>query len=529
MDKKISQKKVSKERPAEHKPLSFSTTMRNPQRIAGFLNCVLPYEGEVLTNSLIIKIIKHIIGEKLYTPMYVKHSARLKEIFISDAKYSNEELDEIILNSDQNHKEAGFDKGWPSRFDTMYKLPMEFGFVYYAMNEPLIISNVGHMLIDAFNESPQNDEKIQNVFLNSLMKYQTNNPFRKNANINVPLLLLLNTIKELKNYGYDNGVFTKEISLFICWRDSNYKALAKFIHELRCSHGYTYSDDTIYDICLKILGADHSKSKRFKLEQITGEAIDEYIRKMRITGVISLRGNGRFLDTNTFEEEKIQYIVDKYSVSQQFASKKEYFDYIGQIDYKIISIKQKIVDNLSELKIKALEKWAVSLDKELVLKELAALDKKRGCSNEVLRVIDRPTRLEFLTSIALKQAFPTVTVLPNYNIDDEGFPTFTAAGGMADIECFDADCNPLFEVTLMTSRSQSTNEIPAITRHLNEAITKYPDKKVFTVFIAPSIHEDTKFMAGYSKHQYGVDIIPLAINDCIDCIKNSNRLINMLM
>ncbi len=26
------------------------------------------------------------------------------------------------------------------------------------------------------------------------------------------------------------------------------------------------------------------------------EAVDEYIRKMRITGLISLRGNGRFID-----------------------------------------------------------------------------------------------------------------------------------------------------------------------------------------------------------------------------------------
>ena len=50
------------------------------------------------------------------------------------------------------------------------------------------------MLIDAYNEETPNNEKIQNVFLNSMMKYQTNNPFKKNSNSNVPLLLLLNTI-----------------------------------------------------------------------------------------------------------------------------------------------------------------------------------------------------------------------------------------------------------------------------------------------------------------------------------------------
>lgn len=35
------------------------------------------------------------------------------------------------------------------------------------------------MLIDALNEEEPNEEKIQMVFLNSMMKYQSNNPYRK--------------------------------------------------------------------------------------------------------------------------------------------------------------------------------------------------------------------------------------------------------------------------------------------------------------------------------------------------------------
>ena len=42
--------------------------------------------------------------------------------------------------------------------------------------------------------------------------------------------------------------------------------------------------------------------------------------------------------------------------------------------------------------------------------------------NPVLRIIDKPTRLEFLTSIALKQHFVGLTVQPNYHVDDEGLP-----------------------------------------------------------------------------------------------------------
>ena len=47
---------MPKTRKAERKPLSFSTTMRNPDRIAGFLDCLLPYENMILTSDVIEKI-----------------------------------------------------------------------------------------------------------------------------------------------------------------------------------------------------------------------------------------------------------------------------------------------------------------------------------------------------------------------------------------------------------------------------------------------------------------------------------------
>lgn len=170
---------MPRERAAEYKPLSFSTTMRNPARIADFLKCISPYEGQRLTNEIIFAVAKLLIKRKLYRPMYISKNPRLKMILNEERDFSDNDVDEIMQNSPQNHKEAGFDKGWPSRFDTWYKLSMEFGFVYYKMGEPIKISIAGHMLLDAHNENPINDEKIKNVFLNSLMKYQTNNPFRK--------------------------------------------------------------------------------------------------------------------------------------------------------------------------------------------------------------------------------------------------------------------------------------------------------------------------------------------------------------
>lgn len=521
---------MAKERQKEYKPLSFSTTMRNPARIADFLNCILPFEGQILTEQIIHEVAVKLISKKLYKPTFIGTDPRLKSIYNSDEDFSLEDTEYIIKNSPQQHKEAGFEAGWPSRFDTWYKLPMEFGFIYYAMNAPIEISTTGHMLVDAVREIPKNDDKIQNVFLNALMKYQTNNPFRKNANTNAPLPLLLNLIKLLKDDPEegDSGVFISELSLIICWPDNDVKSLYQAVKDFRKKHRFTYGDEVMYDRCMQLLNADSSKKNRFKISQITGEAVDEFIRKMRITGLISIRGNGRFVDFNSFESERIDYVIRNYTVFDSFSTKKDYFNYMGSIDPHILSIQHQEPTGMDAVKAKAIKDWADNHDKDFIFEQLNITCSKAESHDPTLRIIDKPTRFEFLVSIALKQHFKDLIIKPNYKSDDEGIPTFTAAGGMADIECFDKDCNPLVEVTLMQARTQATNEMPAITRHLTEAIEKYPNTKVFTIFIAPTLHADTIYMAKFSKFQYNVDIVTLNIKEFIAKLGEIIRIIDFL-
>lgn len=523
---------MAKERQKEYKPLSFSTTMRNPARIAEFLNCILPYEGQILTSDIIHEVVANLITAKLYyTEKYEMKVPEYRKIYKNDdLTFTREQVEDIIANSPQDHKEAGFEKGWDSRFDTWYKLSMEFGFIYYEMNKPIIISTTGHMLVDALNENPINNEKIQKVFLNALMKYQTSNPFRKNANENVPFSLLLRVIKLLKDDPEENdaGVFRSELSLIICWADNDADRLYRKIKELRRQYGFTYGDEVIYDICLDLLGVGEDKKKRFKLDQIMGEAVDEFIRKMRITGIISLRGNGRFLDFNSFELDKINYILQQYSDYPRFTTKQEYFEYMGAVDSNILTAQEVTESNINDVRTKTLNEWASQNSKEDIIKELRIVCGKGESKHPILRIIDKPTRFEFLTSIALKQHFKSLEVCPNYHVDDEGLPTFTASGGLADIECFDTDNNPLVEVTLMTARTQATNEMPAITRHLQEAIEKYPDKTVFSILVAPSIHSDTKYMAEFSKFRYNVDVLTYTIEEFIKNITIKEQLIGCL-
>ena len=517
---------MTRTRKAEHKPLSFSTTMRNPDRIAGFLDCLLPYENMILTSDVIHKIIKKVLSNKLYKTMYQMRNPRYKDIYYDEDKsYTNEDLEDIIEHNPQHHKEAGFDYGWNSRFDTWYKLPMEFGFVSYEMNKPIHISNTGHMLIDAYNETPVNERKIQDVMLNALMKYQTNNPFRKNANSNAPLPLLLNVLNLLKNDPEENGagIYRQELSILICWNDNNAENLYHYIKELRSRVGFNYSDEFIYERCLEILGADDSQRNRFKMNQICGEAVDEYIRKMRSTGIISLRGNGRFIDFNMVEEDKIRYVIDNYSEYPVFADKSQYYDYMGTIDNNVLEIKQSTKIDLTDIRKQALYKYAKKYSPEKIFEELLKVCNKKESTDNILKFINAPTRLEFLTSISLVQQFAGLDVNPNYSVDDEGLPTFTAGGGIADIECFDSKYNSYFEVTLMCGRQdQVNNEIVPIRRHLKEALQRNPLS--FSVFVAPVVHEDTVEVANLYKIRENLDILTFNINEFIENIKQKQKI-----
>lgn len=508
------------------KPLSFSTTIRNPERIPNFLNCIKPFEGRILTSQIIHDVIKNVIRSKNYTTRYIMHSEELKRIAISeDETFEDAQLEEIIANSPQSHKEAGFADGWDSRFDTWYKIIKEFGFIKYRMGKPIVITTTGHMLIDAFSETPVNNKKIQKIFLNALMKYQTNNPLRRNANDNAPLPLLLEVIKLFHNDPDENnaGLARHELPILICWNNNDAHAVYEYIKHIRNEKGFMCSDEYIYEKCLSILRS--TNRKYFKMSQICREAVDEYIRKMRMSGLLSLRGNGRFLDINSFENETVEYVINNY---RKYDTEEAYIDYMGTIDTVILQLNQEVNVAAFDKRKKTLYKYASEMSKELIHKELLAVCNKKESKNDLLKYIEAPTRLEFLTSIALVQAFNNLDVNPNYSVDDEGLPTYTAPGNMADIECFDTDYDSYFEVTLMCGRNeQVNNEIIPISRHLREYKNKRREES-FSVLIAPKIHQDTIEAAEWQKHKYQVDIVVYSVSRFVECLNEFNKASELL-
>ena len=149
--------------------------------------------------------------------------------------------------------------------------------------------------------------------------------------------------------------------------------------------------------------------------------------------------------------------------------------------------------------------------------------KKSETKDSLFKYINAPTRLEFLSSISLLQNYESIDIKPNYSIDDEGLPTFTAGGDKPDIECYDEKCDTFFEVTLMCGRQdQVNNEIIPIRRHLLEH--KKIRKESFSVLVAPVIHDDTRQSAEWYKHKENIDILTYDIEEFIKNISNTNEI-----
>ena len=103
--------------------------------------------------------------------------------------------------------------------------------------------------------------------------------------------------------------------------------------------------------------------------------------------------------------------------------------------------------------------------------------------------------------------------MPNYSMDDEGLPTSFAPGNTPDIECTDEKGKVLIEVSLISNRSQVTNETIPIERHLLDTIKDF--KESFSIFSASFIHSDAHRYVEFSKATKHVIIKPFNITEFI--------------
>ncbi len=524
-------------RKSTYKPLLFTTTVRNPERTKRLLFILSKFDNRVLTNALAEEIIAELIKYGVYRPM--KISSVIKEKWstskrgeFSEVLLTDQEVKEVLIDNPQNHKEFGFEKGWASRFATYFDFAKELGFVYFWSGEKIEFSEIGLKLANSIQVDVDEDNILvsephpefeQQAFLLALAKYQRNNPFIRVLNDNVPLILLLQTIKKLNADKEFNGagILKLEIPLILYWKNNDAEALYKRIKKLRQEHGYDPSWEIITEICRNEImeGSDIERDNK----SIMVDYPDEFIRKMRLTGLISLRGAGRFIDINKNEINKVTYVLENYSEYPTFQTEKAYFDYMSKADDQLINL-ESLALSLEE-NDELLLKWVDYYPWEVIKSELTSLSKKSSSKDDLLKLLSHPTRLEFLTSIAIKSKYRHLKIKPNYPTDDEGVPTSTAGGqgNQGDIECFEDENGILVEVTMSGGRTQTMMEVWPIERHLEEFDKKIKGKSMCH-FVAPSIYADSQRQIKYVKDDKGLRIKPRSIDEFITFIETNDKL-----
>lgn len=556
--------------PDSRKPIAFDTTLRNPDRIPGFIRIFKDYEGAILTSDLILEIEARLIQEKKFEPTPAtlgtyKSSHSGKFSFTADDQtagaadrvrsYFNEwkehdagymPLDRIIYllkNTVTDHRDH-WEGGWESRLWTQCKFLNELGLVYMEKGHEIRISDTGNLMLNCDTEGTEDISSVQSAFLNAFAKYQINNPFRKNTvNVNF-FTLVLNVIKYLKETYDRPGIFYQDITFIIAWDNNDYVQLAEYIQAFRNQFHYNnVSEELVYSYAMNLLDETtpndtiaeatqefiDQKSNHYKFRQLTRETRDEVIRKLRLTRLISFRGAGRFIDLNGLEIDKINYIIDHYSDNvEDFEDEEAYFSYMGSIDNTLVFDDESETSEAAlTAKERAISDFANQKDWAFIQEQIQIICRGTDTQDSLLRFIDVPARLEFLCSVIVKKKLPNITVVANYIADDEGIPISTAGGQHgnsvgADIDVYENNIHAIIEPTAAPSRSfQVEHEIPSIKTHVINSKQKDVDESAgytewFAIFIAPHLVRDVADEVAARRLINRVEIYPWNADDFVE-------------
>lgn len=508
----------------KYKPLSFSTTLRNPERMGEILVIMKNFDNKIMSEDLCNDIYVKFIETKTVFPQKAIRENGWKEKY-EKFSFTDEELGKILSDYDNSHKEAGFPAGTASRVDTYLRLIKEFGLIYYEFDKVIKLTKSGLEYAQAFED---NDIfKMQKIFMNALINFQTNSPLRANKSENRPVSLLFNVINLL---GEKVGTFyikKNELPLLICSKDNNYERIVEIIIEYRKCLDEEQKKELIYTYIL----SDYEETETYvKYSRVFIEAVDDYIRKFRFAGLIDLKGIDLICINKMLDpiKENIMNLNDVFineADPRKFIMQiSEYNDFLETI-FKEIPSDNNITSNDW---IDRFEKEEINIDEEIL-----KLTKTRSTKNlpHELLTLAHSLLLEFLFVLKLQKEFPDLTIKGNYKSNEEGIPIFHAPGGYPDIIIeSDTNVNAIVEVTLLGGRNQLAQELLPISRHLSDY--KKGNENAFCWYISRVIHEDVERYSRFIKNDENLDIylsnIPLSITQINNANNSYKTLINNL-
>ncbi len=553
------------------KPWSISTTVRNPDRIRGFLEVLKGFEGVEFDEKQQIKFQIKLIQNKLYKPTGLSEAQ--EKYYSSPKEMTEKQAKELFQHMRDRSDELDKDPGLRGR--TSVAPLSKMGLVVSKKTvSKLHLTNFGKKFLkDNFD--------IGEIFLEYFFKWTLPNPdnkdFSEKNGFNVrPFIATLHIINEVnkkwqKLGNKPVGISKQEFSYFVP-TTINYGDIPKTV-------------DEIIKLRLKLKGKDKKEQTRIKkdyfiqktkkfFEDKEGKHLDinfqnlkDYgdnaIRYFKLTRFFYIRGGGFYVDLEPRRNVEINTLLS-YSNAEglKFKDLDEYLEYMdSDVTYPwetpekmkkiIIGLRKEISDlNGSLDKPLSLDKklFEVNLDPLSVAKLKPIMENLRLVRRKIQEHINhielskvdnfkeiierlkdihgsdknKSIELEHLVTLCLHAINDALKIQPNYPVGDDNRPTFTAPANVPDIECIYESFNMICEVTMLVSRDQWINEGQPVMRHLRDFETKNNDNS-FCLFIAPRIHRDTFNTFSFSnKYEYEGEkqrIVPLSITQFLKILQ----------
>ena len=444
------------------KQMAFETAVRNPERYKKILSEVAEFEGCVLNDENLLKIVCKLAKAGIVT-------ARNLDL----TSLSGKQLETAVINTNASRRaDGGFPKGYPARFWTYMRTQCELGLVYATYNEEFKISPIAHKMIEE-----ELDE--QTVFANQSVIYNRRSPFRNVSNDFNYFRFIIEVLME--RWSHNKGLTMEQFILSMYSKDGNVNA---FINELSNFHVSDLNETYEY------LKTNYGETNEFTT--VCKDYPDVVIRLLRITGFVTLKYVGKLIIQ--INEDQIDYINKMFSYSYSFTvqekeDRKLFYDKFLSFSSDLLEKTKSVVISTTSIDYSSklqgiIDTYNIDLEKACELIDNIGT----GSTMEAFKYVPEPIKLEFYITLLLFLKFgSSFNVKPNYKPDSFGLPIAQAPGGKGDIEVYSDSLYWLVEVTLIRNKNQQlNNETANLIRHLEEGT-----RQGYLSLVAPVIHPDT--------------------------------------